>query len=34
MSVARRLHKAYLEVLKDAGTPEEKLTLRTELPKP
>ena len=34
MSVARRLHKAYLEVLKDAGTPEEKLVLRMELPKP
>ena len=29
---AQRLHKAYLEVLKGAGTPEEKFALRTELP--
>jgi len=29
---AQRLHQAYLEVLKGAGTPEEKFALRTELP--
>jgi len=32
MTVARRLHKAHLQVLKNAGAPEEKLALRTELP--
>ena len=33
LNVAQRLHRAYLEVLKGAGTPEEKLALRSELPK-
>ena len=30
--VAQRLHKAHLDILKHAGTPEEKFALRTELP--
>ncbi len=30
--VAERLHRAYLKVLRDAGTPDEKYALRTELP--
>ena len=32
LPVARRLHRAYLKTLRDAGTPEEKLALRMQLP--